>query len=113
MPGLHPCLHPRCPRLVRVGYCAEHGGQTAHPVQRMRGRQRQRARRALFREQPLCVRCLARGETRAAEVRDHRLALALGGTEDPANTQSLCRACNEEKRREEVAVLGGEKRWKS
>lgn len=38
----------------------------------------------------LCEMCLAEGITREATIVDHKLALALGGTDDDDNTQNLC-----------------------
>jgi 5-methylcytosine-specific restriction endonuclease McrA len=44
------------------------------------------------------VLCLQQGRTVVASIRDHIIALADGGTEDEANTQAICRSCNEVKR---------------
>lgn len=71
---------------------------------RIRGRRLQREREALFAEQPLCVRCLAKTPRRVtvATQRDHIVALANGGEDTPENTQPLCAECNLEKRNEEL-----------
>lgn len=60
-------------------------------VERLRGRAgvKQRDRR-LQRTNYLCDMCLAEGRTRAATIVDHKLALALGGTDEDENTQNLC-----------------------
>lgn len=69
---------------------------------RKRGRKavEQRARR--LRAEPLCRHCLAQGVTRAAEVIDHIVPLAHGGTDDDTNTQALCLSCHEAKTRSDM-----------
>lgn len=61
-------------------------------VERLRGRpgQRQRERR-LRRTHGLCEDCLAKGRTEVAAVVDHIIPLALGGSDDDANTRNLCK----------------------
>ncbi|WP_275230899.1 HNH endonuclease [Novosphingobium album (ex Liu et al. 2023)] len=68
---------------------------TSRPVERLRGRagQKQRKRR-LARTRGLCERCLARGLTRLADVVDHVVPLALGGSDDDQNTRNLCEPCH-------------------
>ncbi len=60
-------------------------------AERLRGRagMAQRQRR-LDRTNGLCEMCLAEGRTKAATIVDHKLALALGGSDDDENTQNLC-----------------------
>lgn len=67
---------------------------------RIRGRKLQRIRHQHLSENPLCVRCLAKGRPRAATQLDHKQALVNGGKdfdEDPSNAQGLCDDCHEEK----------------
>lgn len=64
---------------------------------RIRGRKLQALRRRLLTEQPLCVACQKHGRIRAAEHRDHILALANGGKDVESNTQALCAECHREK----------------
>jgi hypothetical protein len=88
------------PRLATLG--ERHGPRApwtkATAQKRITGRRLQKLRKELFEEQPLCVLCLEKGLIRAATIRDHQLALALGGTDTEDNVQALCRACNEAKR---------------
>lgn len=46
---------------------------------------------------PLCVMCFARGWTVPATDVDHITPLSRGGTNDPANLQSLCHSCHSSK----------------
>lgn len=61
----------------------------------------QKQRERLFREQPLCVRCLALGLTVLATIRDHIIPLAEGGTDNDDNVQPLCKPCHDVKTAEE------------
>jgi len=47
-------------------------------------------------EQPLCVRCLERGEVRLAEHVHHVRPLVAGGTNERENLMPLCRQCHAE-----------------
>lgn len=60
-------------------------------VERLRGRagQRQRQRR-LRHTNGLCELCLAAGLTRLADVVDHIVPLARGGSDEDVNTRNLC-----------------------
>lgn len=66
-------------------------------IERLRGRAgvAQRKRR-LARTNGLCERCLARGKTALAMVVDHKIPLALGGSDEDENTRNLCDPCNDE-----------------
>lgn len=66
---------------------------------RIRGRKLQRERERLFRRQPLCVMCEAKGLIRAATQRDHIIPLCKGGTDAPDNIQALCDDCHAAKTR--------------
>lgn len=70
---------------------------------RITGRRLQRERERLFGERPLCVECLRQGKTTIATIRDHRLALALGGEDVPENTDPMCKACHDIKSKAEAA----------
>ena len=67
------------------------------PHYRIRGRALQEIRAEHFRDNPLCVHCLARGIVTAAVELDHIIALSNGGTDTPDNRQSLCSACHRAK----------------
>ena len=51
----------------------------------------------LFRTQPWCRHCLARGAYILATIRDHVVPLAEGGREDETNVQALCQICSDAK----------------
>jgi 5-methylcytosine-specific restriction protein A len=59
----------------------------------LRSRALDRARAALFRDQPFCENC----HRAVATVRDHVVPLAEGGPETRANTQALCDECHRRK----------------
>jgi len=66
------------------------------------GRAWQRTRERIFaRDGYVCqlrlIRC-----TGAAEVVDHKLNRARGGSDDDSNLQTACRPCNDQKRRAEA-----------
>lgn len=74
---------------------APYGTKTA--TERVRGRKLQRIRDRLFRANPLCVMCTARGMDTVAVELDHVVALANGGTNEESNYQCLCAVCHAEK----------------
>jgi 5-methylcytosine-specific restriction protein A len=98
---LRPCLKPGCPTLVRSGRCAQHTPEQSHgwtgDTGRIRGRKLQQLRAELFRREPLCRLCAAKGETAVAVIRDHVVPLAEGGTDDDSNIQPLCQTCSDAK----------------
>jgi 5-methylcytosine-specific restriction enzyme A len=65
------------------------------PVKRLRGYGLQKRNRRIFKAEPLCRPCKAKGKVRLAEEVDHILALMNGGTEDESNLQPVCKECNE------------------
>jgi 5-methylcytosine-specific restriction enzyme A len=69
----------------------------ATPVHRVRGRELQRRRRALFEANPLCVVCLEHGRIVVATIRDHVIPLAEGGRDEEANIQAICGECHDTK----------------
>lgn len=68
----HPCAHPGCPALASAGerFCEKHRKQEAQRYDRERGSAASRGYDARWRrvramvlaEEPLCWRCLERGE---------------------------------------------------
>ncbi|MFA7487962.1 MAG: HNH endonuclease signature motif containing protein [Lysobacteraceae bacterium] len=98
-----PCTHPGCGVLVRdgSGRCEKHQREawTKKPdaPRRVTGRRLQAERADLFRRQPLCVLCQARGIVRLATERDHIVPLSEGGEDVASNTQGLCADCHEGK----------------
>lgn len=108
---LRQCATPGCRTLTAGRLCPDcqpapidgrHGWDTARrPVARVRGRQLQARRAALFTREPLCRACAAHGRTALATVRDHIVPLAEGGIDDEINVQPLCQDCSDLKTREE------------
>jgi 5-methylcytosine-specific restriction protein A len=98
-----PCAHPGCGKLVRDGTsrCQAHKrpewNKKPEAPKRMTGRKLQAARAALFKRNPLCVMCQAKGVITLAMYRDHTLSLGEGGEDIEANTQGLCGPCHDEK----------------
>lgn len=101
------CPTPRCPNLQPCPVhetATQHGWRTAHGTNehRLRGRKLQRARQALFAEEPLCRPCRKAGRLVVATIRDHIIPIAEGGTDEPENTQPLCQGCSDVKTRAEA-----------
>lgn len=84
-------MHVRKPFARTVKYAGGSGWQAIR-------------RRILERDAHLCQLRLS-GCTLVAQVIDHRLNRARGGSDDESNLQASCKPCNETKRRVE-AVLG-------
>lgn len=105
---LHPCPAKGCGVLVSKGRCAKHGGPhkwdapRANPVVRKRGHWLMDARRRLFERQPLCEPCQQAGRLTVATIRDHKIPLAEGGTEDESNEQAICEPCHRAKSQQEA-----------
>jgi 5-methylcytosine-specific restriction protein A len=98
-----PCAEPLCPRIaVSRGRCAIHK-QKSKPWQGKRyavagGRGWQRTRARIFeRDDGLCRYCGG-----VAEVVDHIVCRARGGSDDDANLVAACKRCNERKRVQEA-----------
>lgn len=100
-----PCTHPGCGALVHdgSGRCDRHkrkawGGSAYGAGKRLyTGARLQEVRAHLFRSEPLCRLCAAKGLVRVAEERDHIVPLAQGGTDSDDNVQPLCKPCHREK----------------
>ena len=98
-----PCTDPGCGVLVRDGSsrCDAHKRtdwrKKPTATKRMTGRKLQAARAALFKENPLCVKCQEAGRLRPATQRDHIVPLSEGGLDEPDNTQGLCDECHDGK----------------
>lgn len=116
---LRPCSYPHCQRLTAGGPCALHRRERQQGADRHRGTAQARGydyRWSQFskdwREKyPVCgmradgqlhaehSQCVAQGRLTTTDlVVDHRVRLEDGGAKyDPANLQTLCRACNTRK----------------
>lgn len=114
-----PCRHPGCPALVPRGggLCPDHrsGAHRRYDSDRLsahrRGYTRQWSReraRQLDRE-PLCRACRRQGRVTAASEVDHIVPARIAPSRflDPANLQSLCRACHAAKTWRERTMRGG------
>ena len=103
-PG-RPCSQPGCWRLVigSQSRCSEHKRQpwsrtTPRRVPSGNGWAWQRLRaRILQRDNHRCVYCGA-----VAEVVDHVIGIAVGGSDQQSNLVAACQACNERKRVQEA-----------
>lgn len=70
---------------------------------RLTGWANTKARRELFHSEPLCRECFKNGRMVIATIRDHIVALAFGGKEEPSNVQPLCAECHDAKSKREAA----------
>lgn len=97
------CIEPRCPALATNGSrCAAHKGKPwANRNARRCGTSGwawQRIRqRVLQRDHHRCRYCSG-----SAEVVDHVVSRAAGGSDDESNLVAACKRCNEQKRRAEA-----------
>lgn len=94
------CPVPKCGRVnCQVHRPTDWRPRYADPaIRRMRGRQLQQARVALFGRQPWCQACVKEGRYNVrATIRDHVIPLAEGGRDDVTNEQALCLDCSNAK----------------
>ena len=107
------------PRVCSIPKCTTPLNCTQHQVEawrtrdrpivtRIRGRELQRRRRALFARNKWCVHCADMGRQTLATIRDHIVPLAEGGSEDDTNIQGLCLDCSD--RKTETESLRGVRR---
>jgi len=91
-----PCPKPGCPHLRP---CPVHKAKPwPRPVAHAGGGRWRRTRKRIFeRDGGHCVYCGA-----PAEVVDHVLNRARGGSDDDSNLVACCRPCNEKKRQQEA-----------
>lgn len=89
-----PKVRPRSPRRTPWE------GRTAKK-RTITGWALQKARDQLFKREPLCRPCRAKGRATPATIRDHVLSLAEGGTDTEENTQPICDDCHKLKTIEE------------
>jgi 5-methylcytosine-specific restriction enzyme A len=114
----HPCAHPGCGALVDAGQrlCPKHRKKVERTDRERRGSARargydrrwERMRIDFLRQHPLCVLCLAKGITTAANVVDH-IVPHRGDRklfDDPNNLQSLCKPCHDSKTALEDGGMG-------
>lgn len=75
----------------------DHGGRES-AAKRGYGYKHRKLREQLFRREPLCRACAAKGRTTIATIADHIQPLAKGGAaHDLSNMQPLCPACHQDK----------------
>lgn len=117
----HPCRWPGCTALVPAGaggYCPEHERQRERERDARRGSSTARGYGRAWRRQsggvevgirerqlarePYCRLCMAEGKVVDATEVDHIVPKALGGTDGPANLQSLCKTHHSAKSLEEM-----------
>ena len=98
-----PCSWPGCPKLTAGRYCKTHAPRAAAQyearrdpnVRRRYGRRWRETRDAYAAAHPLCERCLAEGKAVPMDEVHHKVPVALGGSHDWSNLQSLCRSCHQ------------------
>ena len=102
-----PCAQIGCPALIdpSVRFCPEHSRRyeagRGSPSARGYDARWQAIRRQYIAENPLCVKCSARGLVVAATEVDHITPLSRGGTHEESNLQSLCKPCHSTKTAQE------------
>ena len=102
---LRPCKHPGCPNLTRDGWCPKH--RPKHVRKRSAAYHgwyllpiwTNHLRPDHLLEEPFCRVCAAKGYRVRAEVVDHIQPHRgdWGLFSDPANLQSLCKRCHDQK----------------
>jgi 5-methylcytosine-specific restriction protein A len=107
-----PCAEPRCPTLVPAGqrFCPDHKREHYRRFNAARGTVKEqnygntwkKLRDYYIARNVLCVMCLSKGVTRAAEEVDHVTPRRHGGSDDTDNLQSLCKSCHSRKTAREV-----------
>lgn len=107
MPNLpmKACPVASCRELTTGGPCEYHRKR----IQRIADKKRlsysergynhrwHKIRKAYLSRNPLCVDCLSKLKTKAADVVHHIKPLDKGGTHKADNLQALCRECHESK----------------
>lgn len=119
-----PCAQPGCSALVERGHCPDHertsrAQSTAYDARRGSSSERgygarwQRLRlRILRRDLYQCQECKRQGRLTLAGARkgdahvDHIVPKSRGGTDDPANLETLCRSCHSRKTATEDGGFG-------
>ena len=112
-----PCRQPGCPETHRNpnGYCDEHQARAKSydderpsAASRLYDRRWREARIRYLAENPLCVKCLAKGRTEASNQVDH-IIRHKGDSRlfwDRKNWQALCDACHSRKTATEDGGFG-------
>lgn len=112
------CSRPGCSGVVRAGVCSQCGPlrkrtSTAHDERRGSSSRRgydsrwERVRAMHLASEPLCRMCLAQGRVTPAVLVDHIVPIRDGGAVlDDDNLQSLCRACHDQKSKEDIRRRG-------
>ena len=97
------CSHAGCSTLTMDTYCQQHAPLHAGRID-LRGRadergydsRWQKVRRMFLQRNPLCVKCLERGQPVIATVAHHVISIDEGGPRlDQSNLMALCRDCHE------------------
>ena len=96
MPAAPPRWCSRC-REAHAGACPQRQPRVdirPHATERGYGTQWQKIRAIKRARDPLCEWCKANGIVRLAELVDHYIPLAVGGTHDMEGLVSMCRSCH-------------------
>lgn len=111
------CAEPGCNVLVDKGRCELHARQVERPgsfkaIRKSRHERgygyewSKRRKVVLQRDGYLCQRCKRAGRITAANIVDHIIPKAEGGTDDYDNLQVICNKCHQLKTAEEAARGG-------
>lgn len=105
-----PCCASSCPALTHGRFCDTHRQAEYRRQNEQRGSTRERGyagawfalrKQVLERDAHRCARCGGHANTV-----DHIVAKTAGGTDEPFNLQSLCRACHSAKTMRESVSRG-------
>ena len=102
-----PCTHPGCGKLVHgSSRCEAHKVAAGSFADRRRGSRHQRGygtawdklrKEILKRDAGMCQPCQRRGHVTEANIVDHIVNKASGGTDHPTNLEAICAACHRAK----------------
>lgn len=104
------CAKPTCEaRVTARTYCDEHTPAWLQSKRPGSTRASRRVRADVLRRDPTCTcpgcrACTASGCSRASTEDDHKVNLATGGTDHPANHRGICTPCHKVKTAHEAAV---------
>ena len=93
------------PRFRPAGYVPPQPWSTSRTKSRQErgyGREHERLRKQVLREEPLCRVCQREGRVTPTTVADHIVPLSRGGRTERRNYQGLCDPCHDAKTAEEA-----------
>lgn len=90
----------QAPRFRPAGYVPPEPWATSRGKTRQErgyGREHDRIRKQVLKEEPLCRACQAQGRVSATVIADHIIPLSQGGRTIRSNYQGLCQPCSDAK----------------